>query len=265
MNDNGGAPFARADRVRVSRKAQEGGMSASRAEIAIVAVAELFRGDGEIVASPMGLIPSLGAKLARRTFEPDLLLSDGEAYLITDEGVVEGWQPFRKMLDTIVPHGKRHVVMGANQIDRFGNQNISAIGDHARPAKQLLGVRGAPGNTANHRTSYWVPRHSKRVFVESVDIVSGVGYDSAAKAGLCYHDVHRVVTNLGVFGFEGPEHTMRTVSLHPGVTEEEVAAATSFEIDFAGAGVSREPTDEELLLIREVLDPNGLRDKEVPS
>ncbi|MET9000812.1 CoA-transferase [Amycolatopsis sp. Hca4] len=243
-------------------------MSATRAEIAVVAVAELFRGDGEILASPMGFIPQLGAKLARLTFEPDLLLSDGEAHLLTADGVVEGWQPFRKMLDTIVPHGRRHVLMGANQIDRYGNQNISAIGDHARPRKQLLGVRGAPGNTINHRTSYWVPRHSTRVFVETVDVVSGVGYDNAAKAGLSaqkYHDVHRVVSNLGVFDFGGPDHAMRAVSLHPGVTRDDVVAATAFDIDFTGTGTSREPTDEELRLIREVLDPKDLRDKEVPA
>ena len=243
-------------------------MSATRAEIAVVAVAELFRGDGEILASPMGFIPQLGAKLARLTFEPDLLLSDGEAHLLTTDGVVEGWQPFRKMLDTIVPHGRRHVVMGANQIDRFGNQNISAIGDHARPKKQLLGVRGAPGNTINHRTSYWVPRHSTRVFVDTVDVVSGVGYDNAAKAGASaqkYHDVYRVVSNLAVFDFGGPDHAMRAVSLHPGVTREEVVAATTFEIDFSGTGTSREPTDEELRLIREVLDPKNTREREVPS
>ena len=243
-------------------------MSATRAEIAVVAVAELFRGDGEIVASPMGLIPQLGAKLARSTFEPDLLMSDGEAYLMTVDGVVEGWQPFRKMLDTIVPHGRRHVVMGANQIDRYGNQNISAIGDHARPKKQLLGVRGAPGNTVNHRTSYWVPRHSTRVFVDTVDVISGVGYDNAAKAGPSaqkYHDVHRVVSNLGVFDFATPDHSMRAVLLHPGITREDVVAATTFELDFTGTGTSREPTGDELRLIREVLDPESLRDKEVPA
>ncbi|GAB3148555.1 CoA-transferase [Amycolatopsis stemonae] len=241
-------------------------MSATRAEIAVVAVAELFRGDGEIVASPMGLVPQLGAKLARLTFAPDLLMSDGEAYLVTPDGEVEGWQPFRKMLDTIVPHGRRHVVMGANQVDRYGNQNISAIGDHARPKKQLLGVRGAPGNTVNHRTSYWVPRHSTRVFVDAVDVVSGVGYDNAAKAGPSaekYHDVHRVVTNLGVFDFATPDHSMRAASLHPGVTREEVEAATTFPLDFTGTGTSREPTGEELRLIRDVLDPKALRDKEV--
>lgn len=246
------------------------------AEVAVVASAELFRGAGEVVASPMGLIPSIGAKFARLTFEPDLLLSDGQAYLLAntsglgseDEPVIEGWQPFRTMLESIVPHGGRHVVMGANQIDRYGNQNISAIGDHDRPTKQLLGVRGGPGNTVNHRTSYWVPKHSTRVFVDSVDVVSGVGYDNAAKAGHAaqrFHDVYRVVTNLGVFDFDTPDGAMRAVSLHPGVTPDEVRAATSFELDLSRAGTTREPKEDELRLIREVVDPDGMRDKEVPS
>ena len=239
----------------------------SRADIAVVACAELFRGDGEILISPMGFIPALGARLARLTFEPDLMLSDGEAYLLQSPlgpPVIEGWQPFRKVLDTVVPHGKRHVVMGANQIDRHGNQNISAIGDHERPAKQLLGVRGGPGNTANHRTSYWVPRHSKRVFVEHVDVVSGVGFARAREAGLRYHDVHRVVTNLGVLDFGGPDHAARLVSVHPGVSVAEVAAATSFPLDTSEVGESRKPTDEELDLIA-LLDPKSWRDKEVPE
>src|SRR5699024_769511 len=163
----------------------------------------------------------------RLTFEPDLMLSDGNGSLLAnttggdDERVVEGWQPFRKMLETVVPHGKRHVVMGANQIDRYGNQNISAIGNHDKPTKQLLGVRGGPFNTVNNRTSYWVPKHSKRVFVEQVDVVSGVGYHRAREAGPAaqrFHDVHQVVTNLGVLDFSGPDHAMRLVSVHPGIT-----------------------------------------------
>lgn len=158
-------------------------MSVTRMEVAVAACADLFRDNGEIVASPMGLIPSLGAKLARLTFAPDLLLSDGEAYLLDENGVTEGWQPFRKVLDTVVPGGKRHVVMGANQIDRHGNQNISAIGPHGKPRKQLLGVRGGPGNTVNHRTSYWVPRHSTRVFVDEVDVVSGSAAPARSRPG----------------------------------------------------------------------------------
>src|ERR1044071_2098205 len=172
----------------------------SRADVCAVACAELFRGDGEILASPMGLLPSLGARLARLTFEPDLLISDGEALLLGgDLSRVECWLPYRKVFD-VVAHGTRHVVMGANQLDRYGNQNISCIGEHARPTHQLLGFRGAPGNTVNHRTSYWVPRHTKRVFVDAVDVVSGVGY---GRDGGRFHDVYRVVTNLAVLGF-GP-------------------------------------------------------------
>lgn len=247
----------------------------TRAEVAAVACAELFRGDGEIVASPMGLLPSLGARLARLTFEPDLLLSDGEAYLLANtpglsdtEKLVEGWQPFKRVLDVVVPHGKRHVVMGANQVDRYGNQNISAIGDHARPTRQLLGVRGAPGNTVNHRTSYWVPRHSARIFGRTVDVVSGVGYDNAAKAGRAatrFHDVYRVVTNLAVLDFATPDHAMRLVSVHPGVEVDEVLDNTGFELDTADVTETRVPDDTELHLIREVLDPKSLRDKEVPA
>lgn len=240
----------------------------TRAEVAVTACAELFRDAGEVLASPMGLIPSLGAKLARLTFAPGLLLTDGEASLLDADGTVEGWQPFKKVLDIVVPHGKRHVVMGANQIDRFGNQNISAIGAHARPDRQLLGVRGAPGNTVNHRTSYWTPKHSKRVFVDAVDVVSGVGYDNARKAGPAasrFHDVHQVVTNLAVLDFDTPDHSMRLVSVHPGVSIDDVLERTSFPLDTSNVTETRLPDAEELRLIREVVDPTSSRDKEVPS
>ncbi|MBP0657256.1 CoA-transferase, partial [Mycobacterium tuberculosis] len=78
-------------------------------------------------------------------------------------GPIEGWMPFSKVFD-VVASGRRHVIMGANQIDRHGNQNLSAFGPLQHPTRQMFGVRGAPGNTINHPTSYWVPRHSARVF-----------------------------------------------------------------------------------------------------
>lgn len=240
----------------------------TRAEVCVAACADLFREDGEITASPMGLIPAIGAKLARLTFAPDLLLSDGEAFLLDADGQLEGWQPFKKVLDVVVPHGRRHVVMGASQLDRFGNQNISAIGDHAQPTRQLLGVRGAPGNTVNHRTSYWVSRHSTRVFTPSVDVVCGVGYDNARKAGPAasrFHDVHRVVTNLAVLDFKTTDGSMRVTSVHPGVAVQEVLETTGFPLDTSAVTETRTPDAEELRLIREVLDPKNTRDKEVPS
>jgi acyl CoA:acetate/3-ketoacid CoA transferase beta subunit len=233
------------------------------AEVCVVACAEAWRGDGATLASPMGLIPSLGARLARCTFAPDLLLSDGEACLLGDDGVAEGWLPFRSVF-TVVAAGRRHVMMGAAQLDRYGNQNISCIGDWARPKAQLLGVRGAPGNTVNHPVSYWVPRHSRRVFVEAVDMVCGVGYDRAAAAGAGFHELRVVVTNLAVLDFQAPDHTMRLRSLHPGVTLSEVVDATGFALAVPDeVPVTRPPTAAELNLIRGELDPSGLREREV--
>jgi acyl CoA:acetate/3-ketoacid CoA transferase beta subunit len=247
----------------------------SRAEVCAAACADLFRGDGEIMASPMGLLPTLGARLAKLTHSPDLLLTDGESLILggvpplgQSADVVEGWMPFRKVFD-VVAYGRRHVVMGATQVDRHGNQNISCIGDFARPKRQLLGVRGAPGNTVNNKTSYWVPKHGPRVFVEQVDMVSGVGRKRAEEAGAAaarFHQVHRVVSNLGVLDFEGPDHTMRLVSVHPGVTVDEVRESSGCEIHVEDdVPETRTPTTEELVLVREVLDPKGLRDREVPS
>lgn len=245
----------------------------TRAEVCVVACAEIFSGAGEIMASPMAPMPQIGARLAKLTTEPDLLLSDGEALLLAEtpplggKAPIEGWIPFRKVFD-VVASGRRHVVMGANQIDRYGNQNLSAFGPLQRPTRQMFGVRGAPGNTINHPTSYWVPRHTRRVFCEKVDIVCGVGYDKVDPDNPAYRflNIHRVVSNLGVFDFEGPNRTMRARSLHPGVTAEEVAENTGFEIAGLGeAGETRLPTDDELRLIREVLDPKKVREKEVPA
>lgn len=243
----------------------------TRAEVCAIACAELFYGAGEIMASPMATLPSIGARLARLTTEPDLLITDGEALILADtpalgtKGPIEGWLPFRKVFD-VVASGRRHVVMGANQIDRYGNQNLSAFGPLQHPTRQMFGVRGAPGNTINHATSYWVPKHSTRVFGESVDVVSGVGYDKVDPANPAFKhlNVHRVVSNLGVFDFGGPQKTLRALTLHPGVDADEVADNTGFEIaGLADAGVTRSPGDEELRLIREVIDPRGLRDREV--
>lgn len=239
----------------------------TRAEICVAACADAWAGDGAVLASPMGLIPRLGAQLARLTSNPNLVLSDGEAFLLAD-GTVEGWLPYRAVFG-VVAAGRRHVMMGASQLDRFGNQNISCIGDWARPTSQLLGVRGAPGNTINHPTSYWVPRHSRRVFVERVDMVCGVGFDRAGELGAPanrFHDLRVVVTNLAVLDFATPRRAMRVRSVHPGATVADVVTATGFPLVVPhDTPQTRLPTAEELALIRDRLDPDGGRDKEVPG
>jgi acyl CoA:acetate/3-ketoacid CoA transferase beta subunit len=249
----------------------------TRAEVCAAAIADCFARDGEILANPIGTLPMIGGRLAKATVAPELVMTDGEALLVENivpvgvaqpEKVVAGWNPYRSMFD-VVWSGRRHVMMGASQIDPFGNQNFAFIGDPTKPRTQLLGMRGAPGNTINDKTSYWIPAHSARVFVPQVDVVSGVGYDRAAAldgdAGR-FHELGRVVTNLCVLDFESPDRRMRLRSVHPGVTVDDVVAATGFDLVVDGdVGESRLPTDDELRWIRDVIDPNGLGEEEVPA
>jgi acyl CoA:acetate/3-ketoacid CoA transferase beta subunit len=236
----------------------------------VVACAEAWRGDGAKLASPMGVIPALGAQLAQLTFEPALLLTDGEATLLAPDGAgarePEGWLPFRNVF-AMVAAGRRHIMMGASQLDQFGNQNISCIGDWSRPKAQLIGVRGAPGNTVNHTVSYWIPRHSRRVFVDQADMVCGVGYDRVkglSEAIRRHHELRVVVTNLAVLDFGGPDNGMRLRSVHPGVTVSDVADATGFVLSSPlQVPQTRLPTGDELRLIRERIDPDGRREEEL--
>jgi len=247
----------------------------TRADYCAVAVAECFRGDGEIVANAIGNMQAIGGRLARASFEPDLVMTDGVAFLAANDipmgasdtpTVVEGWMPYRNLFD-VVWSGRRHVMMGATQVDRFGNQNIACIGDYAKPNVQLLGVRGAPGNTINHATSYWIPSHTDRVFVPEVDVVSGIGYDRAAALGEAesrFHEIRRVVTNLGTFDFDTPDHSMRIRTLHPGVTVDDVISNTGFELLVPDdIPFTRDPTEDELRILNEVIDPKNFRGNEV--
>jgi acyl CoA:acetate/3-ketoacid CoA transferase beta subunit len=243
-------------------------LDVTRAEVCVTAVAECFRGDGEIVANPIGTIPRIGGLLARLSFEPDLVMTDGEAMFTDVDGSIEAWNPYRTMFD-VVWSGRRHVMMGGSQLDPHGNHNFAAIGDMQKPKAQLLGFRGAPGNTVNNVTSYWIPNHGPRVFVEKVDVVTGVGYDRAAAAGSAatrFHSLRHVVTNLCVLDFGTADHRLRLRSLHPGVTVDDVVGATGFELVVpSDVPESRLPTEDELRLIRDVLDPKGAREKEVPN
>lgn len=243
-------------------------------EICVAALADAFRPDGEILCNPIGNVPLCGGRLAKATFAPQLMVTDAVASLVANilpigvpdaPKVVEAYMPYRSIFD-VVWSGKRHVVMGASQIDMWGNQNLAAIGDWRKPKAQLLGLRGAPGNAINHPVSYWIPNHSTKVFVDKVDVVSAPGYDRMRRLPpetSKHFEIRRVVSNLGVFDFQTPDNRMRIVSRHPGVTLDQIREATTFELAVDGdVPESRLPTDEELRLIREVIDPNGTRKAE---
>jgi glutaconate CoA-transferase subunit B len=221
----------------------------------------------------MGLVPRLGASLAKLTFSPDLMMTDAESVLVREpvpvgrrgsyEPKIEGWMPFRKVFDVLWA-GRRHAMTMPTQLDRYGASNISFIGgDAKKPKAMLLGVRGIPGNTINHPCSFFVQKHSTRTFVERVDMASGVGYAPARwKAGVRRDlmELRLVVSNLATLDFKGPDQTMRVRTLHPGIALDEVRAQTGFELAVAAdLAETPAPTAEQLRIIREVIDPSDLR------
>lgn len=247
------------------------------AELLIVACSEAWRGNGEVVATGIGPIPRIAAGLAKLTHSPELMMTDGEAFLVEEPVPLgprgdyrprfSGYLPFSRFFDAAVWPGKRHAVVTPTQIDRFGQTNISCLGpDYHRPKVQMLGARGFPGNSIHHINSMFVPQHSTRVFVEDeVDMVSSVGYNPARTKGVNVEslDLRLIVTDLCVMDFGGPDHAIRVVSLHPGVTFEQVQAATGFPLLQApNLGETAHPTAEQLEIIRK-LDPKDVRGKQL--
>ena len=245
----------------------------SLAELCILACSEAFRGNGEVVASGVGPVPRLAAGLAKLTHSPELMMTDGEAWLVEqpvpigprhyDDRKPAGYLPFSRFFDSAVWTGRRHAMVTPTQIDRFGQINLSQLGGtHRQPKTQMLGVRGFPGNTIYHPNSFFFPAHSARVFVAGeVDMVSGVGYNPARRiAGGNYAavDLRRIVTNLCVMDFGGPDKAVRVISLHPGVSFDQVQEATGFALIDAAAGETALPDGEALEIIA-ALDPHDLR------
>lgn len=244
------------------------------ADLLVVACAEAWRDAGEIVATGIGPIPRLAAGLAKLTHTPELMMTDGEAWLVEepvpigprgyDDRKAAGYLPFSRFFDAAVWSGRRHAMVTPTQIDRFGQTNISCLGgSYRQPKVQMLGARGFPGNSIHHPNSMFIPAHSPRVFVPGeVDMVSSVGYNPArrvAGADFSHVDLRLIVTDLCVMDFGGADHAIRLVSLHPGVTREQVADATSFPVMMDGAMVETPlPTPAQLDIINR-LDPHGLR------
>ncbi len=245
-------------------------------ELLICACADVWKDDGEVLATGIGVIPRLAQGLAKLSHSPQLMITDGEAYLTetpvalgakTHEGrQYGGYMPYSRVFD-LLWHGRRHALVGPVQVDRWGQANISCIGEFARPKRQMLGLRGFPGNSINHANSMFVPNHSTRAFVEGeVDVVCSVGYrDENWPPGVRrdFASVEKIVTNLCVMDFGGPDHAMRVTSLHPGVRFDEVQQNTGFELLQAeNCGETAHPTEQQLAIIRQ-LDPQNLRARQL--
>jgi glutaconate CoA-transferase, subunit B len=248
------------------------------AELCIVAAAEAFRNDGELLATGIGVIPRLAASLAMKTFNQDLMMTDSEAWLLSEPNPLgkrgddfvqanETWMGFSRIFDNLWS-GRRHAMLGPTQIDKYGQSNTSALGgSYQQPKVMMLGARGFPGNSISHPNSFFVPSHNTRVFMDGeCDFVSSIGYNPERLPkghSLDDVDIRLVVTDLCVMDFGGPDHQMRLLSLHPGVTVEQVRENTAFEIHVPGdVTVTAAPTPEQLAVIA-ALDPHNQRAQQI--
>jgi len=246
----------------------------SLAELCICAASQAFASDGEVLATGIGVIPRLAASLAMKTTNPDLMMTDSEAFMLAEPNPIgergadfvqrnESWMGFSRIFDNVWS-GKRHAMLGPTQVDRFGQSNTSALGgSYEQPKVMMLGARGFPGNSISRANSFFVPAHSDRVFIDGeCDFVSSIGYNPERLPkghALADIDIRLIVTNLCVMDFGGPDHQVRLVSLHPGVSQQQVLDNTGFPLHVpAEVPVTAAPTPEQLAIIA-TMDPHNAR------
>ncbi len=153
--------------------------------------------------------------------------------------------------------------LGAAQIDKYGNLNTTVIGDHDSPKVRLPGSGGANDLGSLCHQTITLMRQDKRRFMEKLDYLTTPGYltgpGAREAAGLPTETgPYRVITQLGVMGFDDETKEMTLLQVHPGVTVDEVIENTGFELLIGNVKEIDAPTDEELKLLREEIDPSGI-------
>lgn len=254
-------------------------------ELMIAALAATLQDDDQACNGMASFLPVSAFMLARMTHAPELVWLAGSSGLEPRPGKVPSstleaplWGDSIMYVDqytdfwTFALHGRwlTKFCVGAAQIDRYGNANNSVIGsDYHRPTVRLPGTAGLGDmGSIGKRLFFWNPRHSPRSIVEKVDFISCAGYlgggDERERLGLAAGP-ELLVTNLAVIDFHPDSKHMRLASVHPGVSVEQVQDATGFELLLPDDGEVPEtprPTVEQVRLIREVIDPDGMRKRE---
>ena len=248
----------------------------TRAEIMVFAACREVR-DGDCVFVGVGL-PNLAVQLALRLHAP-------RCHLIYESGVF-GARPVRLPIsigDPCLVSGAAQVLpmaetflyflqggrtdlgfLGAAQIDRFGNLNTTVVGrDYRHPKVRLPGAGGAPDIALNARRTVVIARQDRRKFVERLDFRTTVGWaeggTSRRAMGAPGGGPARVITDLGVYGFDAGTREMTLESIHPGVTLEQVREATGWDLKVSSSlGATEAPDEAMLRLLREELDPDRI-------
>jgi len=240
----------------------------------LVTIAARELEDDESVLVGVG-VPNLACNLAKRTHAPNLRLfyesgtidsdpsslplSIGDPVLASGAlGVTPMYEGFSRYLQA----GRIDVgFLGGAQIDRYGNINSTVIGEYDDPTVRLPGSGGACEIASNAHRTLVLTSHQRRRFPESVDFVTSPGYldgrESREALGL-RGGPEAVITDLAVMRFDAAGE-LYVESLHPGVDRSDVQEATGWELAFADeVETTTPPTGEELSLLREELDPDGL-------
>lgn len=245
-------------------------MTYSDTELMVTAAASQLR-DGDSVLVGIG-VPNLACNLAKRTHAPDLRM-------IYESGTVDS-DPSELPLsigDPVLAAGAANVeslmggfsyylqagridvgFLGGAQIDRRGNINSTVIGDYDDPTVRLPGSGGACEIASNVERTLIITPHQRQRFPAEVDFVTSPGYvDGGREARGLRGGPAAVITDKAVMGFDDGE--MIVESLHPGVTRDAVQEATGWNLRFADdVTETPPPTEAELRLIREELDPDGV-------
>ncbi|MBA7702365.1 Glutaconate CoA-transferase subunit B [subsurface metagenome] len=225
---------------------------------------------GETTILLLSRVPLAGMALAQHTHAPNSFIFAAGWLLKSEFGnILWDWRCECRGNALIPPYsadrGEMDVGFGsAAQIDKYGNCNIVCIGDYYKPKVRLIGPINQPGHFALFGREFIVCDHERRNFVDKVDFISGVGYldgpGAREKLGLIGGGPCLILTDKAIFDFDPETKLARLRSIHPGVSLEDVIANTGFTHDYVPQHVAETPppTDEELRLLREVIDPRGV-------
>ena len=247
----------------------------SASEMMIAVAARMLKGARTVFVG-VGL-PNIACNLARVTVAPDMeMIYESGVYgarperlplSIGDPTLVSGAVSVVSMADLFGLYLQRGLVeialLGGAQIDKYGNLNSSVIGDYSKPKTRLPGSGGACEIATNAQRTFMIMRLKRRAFVEKLDFVTSPGHlsggDSRSRLGLPGKGPEIVITDRAILNFDNADREMQLSALYPGISEKDVRAETGW--DLRRAPMIEEvspPSPEELRLIRQELDPNGM-------
>jgi len=244
-------------------------------EMMVAVAARVLKGARTVFVG-VGL-PNIACNLARYTVAPDLeLIYESGVYgarperlplSIGDPTLVSGAVSVVSMADLFGLYLQRGLVeialLGGAQIDRYGNLNTTVIGDYKKPKTRLPGSGGACEIAINAQRTFMIMRLKRRAFVDKLDFLTSPGHlsggDSRARLGLPGGGPELVITDKAVLTFDNLQREMQLGELYPGVTVKDVQSEIGWPLRLAETiQETAEPTTEELHLIRDVVDPQGM-------